>query len=355
VKRLALLLLVTAAACARNGQPGFPPMPEARQGQIELDPQEATKKLAEAMTAAGLPVDEIATREGFVSTAWYDTTTKKEVSGRALGAGNVRVRAWVMPWRYGWSEITMEAVYRPLADPSLPERELERSVTYNHPARVAIREIMQRMGVTSTIAEADAPKADVRPPTMDPGRLKKPGAKLGGQRDIAAADSMAVDTVAVDTMAVDTVALDSARADTTRPAPVVAAQDTARVQPPADTTPPLRRDSAIVFRPATPGDTIHQPARPAAPRPTPVPRDTAPATPPAAVTSGYAVQVAAPSDAYTANDFARRLKGLGYEARIVSEDGRYKVRTQLYAQHPDAAIALERLRATFRDAFLVRE
>jgi cell division septation protein DedD len=338
VKRLALLLLLlAAAACARNGQPGFPPMPEARQGQIELDPQEATKKLAEAMTAAGLPVDEVATREGFVSTAWYDTTTKKKVSGRALGAGDVRIRAWVMPWRYGWSEITMEAVYRPLADPSLPERELERSVAYSHPARVAIREIMQQMGVTSTVAEADAPKVEAKPPTMDPGRVGKAGAKIGGQRDSAAADSAERDSV---------------RADTTKPAPVIAAQDTVKPAPPADTTRPARRDSAIIFRPATPGDTVHRPARPAAPQPAPAPRDTQPVSAP---TSGYAVQVAAPADAYTANEFARRLKGLGYESRIVQDGGRYKVRTQVYGQRPDAAIALERLRATFRDAFLVRE
>jgi cell division septation protein DedD len=237
-----------------------------------------------------------------------------------------------MPWKYGWSEITMEAVYRPLADPSLPERELERSVRYDHPARVAIREIMQRMGVTSTLAEADAPKVEVKPPTMDPGRVGKTGAKIGGQRDTAA--------------------VDTARADTTRPAPVIAKQDTVKPTPAADTTRPTRRDSAIVFRPATPGDTIHRPARPPAPRPAPVPRDTQPAP---AVTSGYAVQVAAPADAYTANEFARRLKGLGYEARVVPDGGRYKVRTQVYIQRPDAAIALERLRGTFRDAFLVKE
>ena len=339
MKRLTLLTMVILAACARNGQPGFPPMPEARQGQIELDPQEATKKLAEAMTAAGLPVDEVATREGFVSTAWYDTTTKKEVSGRALGAGDVRIRAWVMPWRYGWSEITMEAVYRPLADPSLPERELERSVTYDHPARVAIREIMQQMGVTSTVAEADAPKAELQPPTVDPGRLGRTGAKIGGQRDSAAVDSAGRDSV---------------RADTTKPAPVVAAQDTVKPAVPADTTRPARRDSAIVFRPATPGDTIHRPARPVAPRPAPAPapRDTQPVSAP---TSGYAVQVAAPSDAYAANDFARRLKALGYEAQIIPENGRYKVRTQLFAERTDAAIALEKLRGRFGDAFLVRE
>jgi cell division protein FtsN len=73
------------------------------------------------------------------------------------------------------------------------------------------------------------------------------------------------------------------------------------------------------------------------------------------MTTGYAVQVAAPDGAYAANEFAIRLKQLGYDARVVTEDGRYKVRTQLYKNRADAAIALERLRGTFRDAFVVRE
>jgi cell division septation protein DedD len=128
----------------------------------------------------------------------------------------------------------------------------------------------------------------------------------------------------------------------------------------------------MVFRPRTPGDTIHQrvpvvtPARPVAPdtaQPVapPVtqqatPTVSPPAVPPAArPSSGYAVQVAATPDSSVAGEFARRLRSLGYEARIVTEDGRYKARTQLYADRTDAAIALERLRATFRDAFMVRE
>jgi cell division protein FtsN len=73
------------------------------------------------------------------------------------------------------------------------------------------------------------------------------------------------------------------------------------------------------------------------------------------VTTGYAVQIAAPDGAYVANEFATRLKQLGYDARVVTEEGRYKVRTQLYANRADAAIALERLRRTFSDAFVVRE
>ncbi len=327
MRRLAsLAVLLLLAGCARNGQPGFQPMAEARRGQIELDPQEATKKLAEAMTAAGLPVTEVATREGFVATAWYDTAGMKPAGARPLGAGDVRIRAWVMPWKYGWSEITMEAVYRPVADPSLPERELERSVPFDHPARVKIREVMQAMGVTSTLAEADAPKAVLKPPIMDPGRLDRTGAKvIGGDSGAKAAP----DAAGRDSLV-------QARVDTMKPG-----QDSVRP----------RRDSAIVFRPRAPGDTIHQPAQPVPARPDTMRVVPAPPTP--APAPGYAVQVAAAADAYTANEIASRLKRLGYEARIVPEDGRYKVRTQLYPARPDAAIALERLRTAFRDAFMV--
>jgi cell division protein FtsN len=312
-------------------------MPEARRGQIELDPQEATKKLAEAMTAAGLPVTQVATREGFVGTAWFDTKTMQTTGAGRVGPSTVRIRAWVMPWRYGWSEITMEAVYRPVADPSLPERELERSVPFDSPARVRIREIMQQVGVTSTLAESDAPVPDAGRPTMDPGKKRERRLNVPTPSDTGQALA----------------------ADTAAPQP----------KPAVDSTPPPRRDSAIVFRPAVPGDTVLQPARPVQPQPEPQPSPSQP-TPepvappaveasdtvrPAPVTTGYAVQIAAPDGAYVANEFATRLKQLGYDARVVTEEGRYKVRTQLYANRADAAIALERLRRTFSDAFVVRE
>lgn len=335
MNRIALLgTLLLVAACARNGQPGFTPVPEARKGQIELDPQEATKKLAEAMTAAGLPVAEVATRDGFVSTSWYDTVTMKRVGSRPLGPAEVRIRAWVMPWKYGWSEITMEAVYRPLADPSLPARELERSVPFGHPARVKIREIMQQMGVTSTLAESDAPQPELKAPIMDPGRLDKTGGKLKPIADSSA--KPAPGQIHQDSVA-------AAATDTTRVIPA----DT--LKPTKDSV-PVRRDSAIIFRPQVPGDTVLRRPPPdsvAAPKPKPP----APVAPQPA--TGFSVQVVATPDTDVATEYARRLRALGYSARTVLEDGRYKVRTQLYPARPDAAIALERLRATFRDAFLV--
>ena len=323
MNRTPILALLLAAACARNGQPAYQPMPEAKRAEIELDPQEATKKLAEAMTAAGLPVTSIATREGFVETAWFDSATMKPAGGRPLGTRNVRVRAWVMPYRYGWSEITMEAVYRPIADPSLPPRELERSVPFGHPARVKVREILQQMGATSTVAETDAPAPDLKRPIMDPGRLDSTGRKVALHPDSARADSGKARKGSVPLQKFDSARVFHQKSPT----------DTLRLRPPPDTA-----------RPVSKADTT-PPAVKAAPVPVPAP--------PPVVQAGYAVQVAAAPDSARADEFVRRLRSAGYSPRVVFEEDRYKVRTELFASRTDAMIALEKLRGMFGDAFVV--
>ena len=326
MNRALILALLLAAACARNGQPPYQPMPEAKRAEIELDPQEATKKLAEAMTGAGLPVTSVATREGFVETAWFDSATMKPAGGRPLGTKEVRVRAWVMPYRYGWSEITMEAVYRPIADPSLPPRELERSVPFGHPARVKVREILQQLGATSTLAETDAPAPELKRPIMDPGRLDSTGHKVVLHPDSAGADSGRVRKDSVPLQKFDSARVFHQQSPT----------DTLRLRPRADTARPVSRPDTTV--PAV--------------KPAPVP---APAAPPPAALSGYAVQVAAAPDSARADEFVRRLRSAGYSPRVVFEEDRYKVRTELFASRTDAMIALEKLRGMFGDAFVVRE
>ena len=322
MSRAPIIALLLAAACARNGQPPWQPMPEAKRAEIELDPQEATKKLAEAMTAAGLPVTSVATREGFVETAWFDSATMKPTGRRPVGTKDVRIRAWVMPYRYGWSEITMEAVYRPIADPSLPPRELERSVPFGHPARVKVREILQQLGATSTLAETDAPAPELKRPIMDPGRLDSTGHKVVLHPDSAGADSGRVRK--------DSVPLQ--KFDSARVFHQKSPADTLRFREPFDTV-----------RPVSKPDTT-----PPAVKPAPVP-----VAPPPVVESGYAVQVAAAPDSARADEFVRRLRSAGYTPRVVLEEGRYKVRTELFASRTDAMIALEKLRGMFGDAFVV--
>jgi hypothetical protein len=55
------------------------------------------------------------------------------------------VRAWADPARPGSSQLTVETLYRPLVDPSLPERELEREVAPDHPVAVKVVAILQQL------------------------------------------------------------------------------------------------------------------------------------------------------------------------------------------------------------------
>ena len=82
-------------------------------------------------------------------------------------------------------------------------------------------------------------------------------------------------------------------------------------------------------------------------------RGEAPVAPSPVVESGYAVQVAAAPDSARADEFVRRLRSAGYSPRVVFEEDRYKVRTELFASRTDAMIALEKLRGMFGDAFVV--
>jgi hypothetical protein len=57
----------------------------------------------------------------------------------------VRVRGWADPARPGSTQLTVETLYRPIADPSLPERELERQVPADHPAAKKVQAALGRL------------------------------------------------------------------------------------------------------------------------------------------------------------------------------------------------------------------
>jgi hypothetical protein len=102
-------------------------------------------------------------RDGFLETPWLDARTGRPTSGRRLGPDVVRLRGWVDPSRPGYSDLTVEAVYRPLADPSLPERELERELPPDHPVAKRLAAMMDtlttRFGDPTTVLNR-APKPD---------------------------------------------------------------------------------------------------------------------------------------------------------------------------------------------------
>lgn len=154
------------AACRPDTtRPALTPYPEAASLEIRLRPPEATRRLAEALEADSLPPSRVRLRDGYLETAWLDSATGRPTRRRPLGTSVVRLRGWADPGRPGNTLLTVETVYRPFADPSLPERELERPVPRTHPVAVKVQQILEAMlkrygGPPPPAAEQPAPPAE---------------------------------------------------------------------------------------------------------------------------------------------------------------------------------------------------
>jgi hypothetical protein len=137
--------LALAIGCQPNtGRPVFSPLPESAGTEIRLSPREATRQLADALRADSLPVRKVLLRDAYLETGWFDPKTGR-LRSQSLGPDVVRVRAWADPARPGSTVLSVETAYRPLADPSLPERELERQVARKHPVAVKVDSVLQRL------------------------------------------------------------------------------------------------------------------------------------------------------------------------------------------------------------------
>jgi hypothetical protein len=140
------LSLLAATACRPNStRPPFPPVPEAAWTEIRLSPTEAVRLLAEALKADSIPPSRVELRDNWLETRWFDATTGVPARHRPIGAQTVRVRAWADPTHPGNSKVFVETVYRPVTDPSVPERELDREVPRNHPVAVKVRATLQEL------------------------------------------------------------------------------------------------------------------------------------------------------------------------------------------------------------------
>ena len=154
---------LAAVACQPNTtRPSFTPLPEAAGTEVRLTVPEATRHLAEALKADSIPPRKIQLRDGYIETGWFEAKSGRLVRGRrALGPGIVRVRAWADPSRPGSSQLTVETLYRPLLDPSLPERELEREVAHDHPVAVKVVAVLQ--GLVKQFGGAPGPQVEAKP------------------------------------------------------------------------------------------------------------------------------------------------------------------------------------------------
>jgi hypothetical protein len=147
--------LLTVLACrATTSRPSFQPTPTAAVAEIELGIPEATRALAEGMARDSITLTKIKESDGYIDSGWLDARTLEKTSARPLGADVVRVRAWVNPAKQFWSELSVEATYRPIADPSRPDRELDVPLPENHPLQKRLGGVIQKLIVEYGDAEA---------------------------------------------------------------------------------------------------------------------------------------------------------------------------------------------------------
>ena len=146
--RLPLLLIgFTLAGCQpTTTRPAFLPLPEAAGSEIRLPVPMATRRLAEALKADSIPTQTVRLRDGYIETPWFDASSGRPLGQqRAIGPKVVRIRAWADPARPGSTRLTVETLYRPRVDPSLPYRELEREVSRDHPVAKKVEAVLQRL------------------------------------------------------------------------------------------------------------------------------------------------------------------------------------------------------------------
>jgi hypothetical protein len=154
-------------------RPAFSPFPEAAATEIRLGAADATRRLAAALRSESIPVAQVEQRDGYLESDWFDQASGKSVEQRPIGPDIVRVRAWAERARPYSSVLIVETVYRPLADPSRAERELERPVPVDHPVAVKIRATLEAMvkkyggppGPTPAAAPPAPPAQPVTPAT----------------------------------------------------------------------------------------------------------------------------------------------------------------------------------------------
>ncbi|MFN2315107.1 MAG: hypothetical protein ABR602_00370 [Gemmatimonadales bacterium] len=157
-------------ACNPNTlRPPFLPLPQAVELELELPMGYAMEVTAEALRLDSIPVTVVHARDGYLETDWFESRTGEPSHARPLGVEMVRVRAWATPGRVGHTDLIIETVYRPLADPSRPSRDLERLVSPDHPVAlrldVVVRKLIEQFGDPDQLA-IPQPPPPVRPDTV---------------------------------------------------------------------------------------------------------------------------------------------------------------------------------------------
>lgn len=130
---------VLAACTPTSTRPSFVPIPEALHAVINAVPSVVTREAQALLATDSIRVRSVSERD-----AWLETSEF---------AGTHRLRLWADPDVPGKSRVTIEAVYRPIEDPSRPPRDLERAAEPGSPGQLRAAQLLEalkdKLGVTT--------------------------------------------------------------------------------------------------------------------------------------------------------------------------------------------------------------
>ena len=117
-----------AACTPATTRPGFLPSPQAMVAIVDAPAGRLVPEMEGWLAGQGMRVEWSSRQDGYVETAWFNVRTRQSTGGEGDPGdlfATVNIRGWADPNVPGKSQLTVEAVYRPILDPSRPERDLE--------------------------------------------------------------------------------------------------------------------------------------------------------------------------------------------------------------------------------------
>ena len=131
--------LLFAACTPTTTRPPFAPLPEALHAVINAPPADVTRAAQALLTADTIGVHFVSLQDAYLETEQF--------------AGTHRLRLWADPDVPGKARVTIEAVYRPSADPSRTPRDLERAAPPGSAGQLRAEQLLaalkDKLGVTT--------------------------------------------------------------------------------------------------------------------------------------------------------------------------------------------------------------
>jgi hypothetical protein len=138
--RVAAVAAVVLAGCTpASTRPSFAPFPDALHAVINAPPAQVVRQTQAILAADSIPIRFVSVRDAFLETSEF--------------AGTTTLRLWADPDVPGKSRVTVEAVYRPLEDPSRTHRDLERAAPPGSGGQLMLEKLLaalkEKLGVTT--------------------------------------------------------------------------------------------------------------------------------------------------------------------------------------------------------------